>query len=148
MFRILLFLLCHKVDRQGHKTLTGGKLSHECLCSHHNNTALIKQISLFDTALVIKCDGYRCHLYLFVQKNPDPTLYKTRSGLENLQCLYIAFQKTLILPRTIIIQIQLHNYKVASWLSYIRYSTLKFKTINVKICIYIKIYLTRQKHFN
>ena len=25
----------------------------ECLCSHHNNTALIKQLSLFDTALVI-----------------------------------------------------------------------------------------------
>ena len=26
----------------------------KCLCSNHNNTALIKQLSLFDTALVMK----------------------------------------------------------------------------------------------
>ena len=30
------------------------KFSEKCPCFHHNNTALIKQISLFDTALVIK----------------------------------------------------------------------------------------------
>ena len=29
------------------------KFSEECPCSHNNYTALIKQISLFDTALVI-----------------------------------------------------------------------------------------------
>ena len=27
------------------------KISEQCLCSHHNNTALIKQMFLFDTAL-------------------------------------------------------------------------------------------------
>ena len=30
------------------------KFSEQCLCSHHNKTALIKQISLFDAVLVMK----------------------------------------------------------------------------------------------
>ena len=32
----------------------GGKFNEKCPCSHSNNTAFMKQISLFDTTLVMK----------------------------------------------------------------------------------------------
>ena len=37
----------------GQNTTCDRKFSEKCPCSYHNNTALIKQISLFDTAIVM-----------------------------------------------------------------------------------------------
>ena len=39
------------IDMTRYKDL---KISEKCHCSHNNNTDLLKQISLFDTALITK----------------------------------------------------------------------------------------------
>ena len=41
------------VGREGQNYPYDEKFSEKCPCLHYNNTALIKQIPLFDTALVI-----------------------------------------------------------------------------------------------
>ena len=43
----------NSISGGGANTPCDAKFCEKCPCSHNNNTALIKQISLFDTALVM-----------------------------------------------------------------------------------------------
>ena len=52
---LLITINPNSIRRGGgwHDRPNGAKFCEKCPCSHNNNTALIKHISLYDTALVI-----------------------------------------------------------------------------------------------